>query len=170
MSNDKSNKEKGEDFMIYRKTDEEIERLQAEHRFGAMLVHGIPSPVCEYFVTHKKRGNVDVWSLSTEDIVGYLIQHAHEEGFKLLEYCQPEQMIHDYETLQSILSLEEKYGHMIKDIVGSMDTKRLYNDAQTVALYQKRIEGKDVTVKDIINDYAQYEKTQQQQKEQAISQ
>ena len=154
--------------MIYKKSDAEIEKLRAEHKFGAMLVHGIPTPVCEYFVTSKKRGNVDVWSLSTEDIVGYLIQHAKEEGFKLLEYCQPEQMIGDYATLQSILGLEDQYGHMIMDIIGSMDRKRLYNDAQTIALYQKRVEGKNVTVKDIINNYAQFEKEQKQQKEQTI--
>ena len=154
--------------MIYRKSDAELEKLRSEAKFGAMLVHGIPTPVCEYFVTSKKRGNVDVWDLSAEDIAGYLIQHAKEEGFKLLEYCQPEQMIGDYATLQSILNLEEKHGHMIRDIVGSMDRKHLYNDAQTIALYQKRVEGKDVTVKDIINNYAQFEKEQKQQKEQAI--
>lgn len=155
--------------MIYRKSDEEIEKLRAEQRFGAALVKGIPLPVCEYFVTSKKRGNVDVWSLSAEDIAGYLIQHAKEEGFKLLEYCQPEQMISDYSTLQSILSLEEKHGHMIRDIVGSMDRKHLYNDAQTIALYQKRVEGKDVTVKDIIDNYAKFEKEQKQQKAQTIT-
>ena len=155
--------------MIYRKSDEEIEKLRAEHRFGAMLVHGIPTPVCEYFVTSKKRGNVDVWELSAEDIAGYLIQHAKEEGFKLLEYCQPEQMIRDYTTLQSILNKEEQYGHMVMDIVGSMDKKRLYSDAQTIALYQKRVEGKNVTVKDIIDKYVQFEKEQKQQKEQSIT-
>lgn len=155
--------------MIYRKTDAEIEKLRAEQRFGAALVKGIPLPVCEYFVTSKKRGNVDVWSLSAEDIAGYLIQHAKEEGFKLLEYCQPEQMISDYTTLQSILSKEEQYGHIIKDIVGSMDRKYLYNDAQTIALYLKRVEGKDVTVNDIINNYAQFEREQKQQKEQTIT-
>lgn len=155
--------------MIYRKSDEEIEKLKAEQKFGAKLVKGIPLPVCEYFVTHKKRGNIDVWSLSTEDIVAYLIKNGREEGFKLLEYCQPEQMIGDYATLQSILSLEEKHGHIIRDIVGSMDRKYLYNDAQTIALYQKRVEGKDVTVKDIIDNYARFEQEQKQQREQGMT-
>ena len=155
--------------MIYRKSGEEIEKLRAEQRFGAALVKGIPLPVCEYFVTSKKRGNVDVWSLSAEDIAGYLIQHAKEEGFKLLEYCQPEQMISDYTTLQSILAKEEQYGHIIKDIVGAMDRKYLYNDAQTIALYQKRVEGKDVTVADIINNYVKFEQEQKLKKEQSIT-
>jgi len=155
--------------MIYRKSDDVIEKLKAEQRFGAQLVKGIPLPVCEYYVTHKQRGNVDVWNLTTKDIVGYVIQHAKDDGFKLLDYCKPEQMIGDYATLQEILKLEEKHGHIIRDIVGATDRKHLYNDAQTIALYLKRVEGRDVSVSDVIKDYAQAEQNHKLEKQESVS-
>ena len=79
--------------MIYRKNDRQIEKEKSEQRYYAKLVKGYPSPVCEYFVVHQTKGNVDVWNLTTEEIVEYILS---TKNMDILKYCKQEQMINDY--------------------------------------------------------------------------
>ncbi len=153
--------------LIYRKSDEEIQKKKVEQLYYARLVKGIPSPVCEYFVVHKTKGVIDIWDLSTEDIVKFIISNKNNNGFDILKYCNSDQMINDYSTLQSILDMEQQHGHIIRDIVGSMNGFKLYNDAKTAAIYKSQAEGKDVTVQDVISDYVNYENAQSIEQEQS---
>lgn len=149
--------------LIYRKSDEQIQKEKGEQLYYARLVKGMPSPVCEYFVVHKTKGVIDVWNLSTQDIVNFIIANKNNNGFNILKCCRTEQMINDYATLQSIMAMEEQHGHIIKDIIGSMGGFKLYNEAKAIALYETQVENEQITVEDIVNDYANYENKQQKQ-------
>ncbi|MBQ7798544.1 MAG: hypothetical protein IJ371_05425 [Clostridia bacterium] len=152
--------------LIYRKSDAQIQKEKGEQLYYARLVKGIPSPVCEHFVVHKTRGIVDIWNISTQDIVNFILSNKNNNGFDILKYCNQDQMINDYSTLQSILDMEQQHGHIIRDIIGSMGGFKLYNNAKTIALYQSQVEGREVTVQDIISDYVNYENAQYLQQEQ----
>lgn len=141
--------------MIYKKTTEEINEERMTNTYYAHVVKGTPKPVCEYYVMTAAGKKIDVWDLTTLEIVHFIL--AENGDFEIVKYIRAEQYIQDYTTLEKILALKKKHGHIIADIAGTLDKNNLIKNAGIICDYKSNVEGVEISKEEVIKAYAEAE-------------
>ncbi len=152
---------------IHTKTAQELERENADYRFGAALVKGIPFKACPTYLMKKDGTRVDTKDLTEEQIIGLIESDVRDfnspqgsykttgrsglDTFKLIEAVR-DTWTPSYEALLQIAGMEQQYGHIIADILGSVDKNDVRGKARTIASFQKQSSGdfSQVTIDEIM--------------------
>ena len=141
---------------IYTKSAEELEKENADYRFGATLVKGIPFEACPTYLMKRDGTRVDTKDLTEEQIINLIESDVRDfsspEGsykktgrsgldtFKLINAVK-DTWSPSYDALLQIAGMEQQYGHVIADIMGSIDKNDVRGKARTIASFQKQSSG-----------------------------
>ena len=141
---------------VRQKTQAEIEQQEADYRFGAALVKGIPLKVCKTYLTKKDGSRVDTRDLTEEEILGLihndLIDFSSAQGsykttgrigldtFKLIEALKENGYTLSVNAVLQLSQMEQQFGHIVMDVMGSFGTAH-FDKARTIAQFQKESSG-----------------------------
>lgn len=141
---------------IYTKTSEEIEKENADYSFYARLVKGIPLKACPTYLMKKDGIRVETKDLTEEQIVSLIEADVRDyaspdssykksgrsdlDSFKLIDAVK-DTWTPSYDALLRIAGMEQQYGHVIVDIIGSVDKNDVRGKARTIASFQKQSSG-----------------------------
>ena len=141
---------------IFTKTDKELQEEQSLYNFGAAVAKGIAKKACPTYLKKVDGTRVDTCDLSEEDILGiieadvddfqnpqgtYKTQGIDEPNvFKILRLVK-DTWTPSYEAVLRIMQMEQKYGHIMMDILGSADKRNTRTQASTIAYFQKETAG-----------------------------
>ena len=130
---------------IYTKTKKEIEKEQVLNNCGAQIAKGVPNQVCPTYVIAKNGFRVDTCDLSSDDIIALITDDLKDpetrgaHAFKLLKVLRGSWKP-TYDDVIKLYQLLSKYGHIIRDIMGTLDLN-IVRDAYTIARFQKQTSG-----------------------------
>ena len=141
---------------IHTKIAQELERENADYRFGDALVKEITFKVFPTYLMKKDGTRVDTKDLTEEQILGLIESDVRDfsssqgsykttwmsglDTFKLIEAVR-DTWTPSYEALLQIVGMEQQYGHIIADIMGSVDKNNVGGKARTIASFQKQSNG-----------------------------
>lgn len=141
---------------IRQKTANELKEEESLYRFGAAVAHGIPREVCPTYLVKRDGTKVDTWDLTEEQILGlieidlvdyssprgtYKKEDRHDlDAFKLASALKGKYIPSVAATLK-LSQLETQYGHIVKDLIGSIGAMYDYEKARTVATFLKESNG-----------------------------
>lgn len=141
---------------IRQKTQAEIREEESLNRFGAAVIHGIPKSVCPTYLMKRDGTKVDTNDLTEEQILGLiqsdLMDYASPQGsykrtgrtdldsFKLAEDLKGHYTPSLRATYQ-MMQLEQQYGHIVVDLMGSMGALVHRDKAKVIAQFQKETSG-----------------------------
>lgn len=141
---------------IRHKTDEEIKKEESLYRFGAQIAKGISKDVCPTYLVKKDGTKVDTWDLTEEQILGliqidlvdfsspkgnYQRENRHDvDAFKLISAIKGH-YTPSIEATIKLMQLHSQYGHIVADIMGSIGCNKYFNDAKTIAAFNKEASG-----------------------------
>lgn len=169
---------------IHTKTAQELDKENADYRFGAALVKGIPFEACPTYLMKRDGTRVDTKDLTEEQIIGLIESDVRDfnspEGsykktgrtgldtFKLIDAVK-DTWTPSYEALLQIAGMEQQYGHIIADIMGSIDKNDVRGKARTIASFQKQSNGdfSQVTTDEIMGIIQQMAYNEQMKKQQS---
>lgn len=168
---------------IYTKTTQELEKENADYRFGAALVKGIPFKACPTYLMKKDGTRVDTKDLTEEQIICLIESDVKDfsspqgsykttgrsglDTFKLIDAIK-DTWTPSYGALLQIARMEQQYGHIIADIMGSVDKNDVKGKARTIASFQKQSSGDfsqvtNAEIMDIMQQMAYNEQMKKQQ-------
>ena len=141
---------------IYTKTDKELQEEQSLYNFGAAVCKGVAKTACLTYLKKVDGTRVDTCDLTEEEILGiieadvadfknpqgtYKTQGIDEPNvFKILRLVKYT-WTPSYEAVLRIMQMEQKYGHIMMDILGSVDKRDIRTQASTIAYFQKETAG-----------------------------
>lgn len=145
---------------IIKKTEQEINEEQNLYKMGANIADGIVKKVCPTYLIKNDGTKVNTYDLNEEQILGLiqndLIDYTSTQGtykttgrtdldaIKLAENLKGHYTPSINATLR-LTQLEQKFGHIVKDVMGSFGALEHFNKARIIAKFQK----------DCANDFTQ---------------
>ena len=141
---------------IYTKTEEELNEEQSLYDFGARVAKGIPRKACPTYLIRTNGERVDTWDLTEDEILGiieadvadfkdpkgtYKANGINElASFKLFRTLK-DRWTPSYEAILRIYEMEKKYGHIMMDILGSIDKRDTGTTVSAIVYFQKETAG-----------------------------
>ena len=139
---------------IYNKTKDEIREEEGLYKFAAALVDGIPFKVCSTYVIVKGE-RVDTKDIAEPEIVSLILNdledwHSNDgsysikprslDSFLFIEalrgYYKP-----SYSAVYQIGMMEDRYGSIVRDVLGALDKNDTINKATLISNYLKQCNG-----------------------------
>ena len=141
---------------IYTKTEEELREEQSLYDFGARVAKGIPRKACPTYLMKRTGERVDTWDLTEEEILGIIEADVADwkdpngtyktngiqelASFKLFKTLK-DSWTPSYEAILRIYEMEQKYGHIMMDILGSIDKRDTGTTISAIVYFQKETAG-----------------------------
>ena len=171
---------------IYRKNSDELAKEQSEYDFAAHIVKGIPYKACETYLMKKDGTKVDTRNLTEEDILNLIELDVRDflspqgsyktsnrpglDTFKLLDTLE-NVWEPSYNAILRLYGLQNQYGSIVGDVIGTIDKKGIRNLARAIATFQKESNGdfSDVSLEEIITVIEQLSYNEQMRKQNSRS-
>ena len=141
---------------IRQKTANELRDEESLYKFGAAVAHGIPKTVCPTYLVKRDGTRIDTWDLTEEQILGLieidLVDYTSPRGnyrkddrtdldaFKLADVLKGKYVPSVAATLK-LSQLELQYGHIVRDLIGTIGAMPTLDKARTVATFLKESNG-----------------------------
>lgn len=143
---------------VYTKTQEEIAKQDSDYARGAAMAgRGARKfSVCPTYLMKKDGTKVDTRDLTEQDMMTLisldLQDYANPQGtyksqgrtdldaFKLLETVKGQNKF-SLGSIAQLLQMEDVYGHIVMDLMGSIDGNEALGKARTIASFNKESNG-----------------------------
>lgn len=171
---------------IYRKNSDELAKEQSEYDFAAHIVKGIPYKACETYLIKKDGTKIDTKDLTEEDILNLIeldlrdflspqgsYKTSNRPGLDTFKLLNALENVWDpsYNAILRLYGMQQKYGHIVADLIGTIDKKGIRNLANTIATFQKESNGdfSVVSLEEVITVIEQLSYNEQMRKQNSRS-
>lgn len=149
------------------KTAAELEEEKSLYDFAARVAKGIPKPVCPTYLVKRDGTRVNTYDLTEQQILGLieidLVDYTSPRGtynrdnrtdldaIRLVQEIKGHYIPSVAATLK-LCQLEQQYGHILRDLMGSFGSIKYFDNAKTIAEFNKECNGdfSQVTQEEII--------------------
>lgn len=149
------------------KTAAELEEEKSLYDFGAHVARGIPKQVCPTYLVKRDGTRVNTYDLTEQQILGLieidLVDYTSPNGtynrdnrtdldaFRLVQEIRGHYIPSVSATLK-LSQLEQQYGHIVRDLMGSFGSLSHFDNARAIAAFNKECNGdfSQVTQEEII--------------------
>ena len=171
---------------IYKKNSNELAEEQSLYDFGAHIAKGIANKACETYLIKKDGTKVDTRDLTEEEILNLIELDLRDflspqgsyktsnrpglDTFKLLDTLE-NVWNPSYDAMLRLYGMQNQYGSIVTDLIGTIDKKGIRNLAQTIATFQKESNGdfSDVSLEEVITVIEQLSYNEQMRKQNSRS-
>lgn len=141
---------------IRTKTEEEIKNEESLYAFGAQIAKGRPKTVCPTYLVKRDGTRVDTYDLTEKEILGLieidLVDYTNPRGnykkdnrtdldsFHLATELKGH-YIPSIDATIKLANLEIQYGHIVRDLMGTIGALNHLSVAEVIARFNKESNG-----------------------------